>query len=60
VRSGDSFLTNGGASNHIRLCFAAPALEQIAAGAERLGKALRSVLQRHRNASESEPAFASV
>ncbi len=60
VRSGDSFLTNGAASSHIRLCFAAPALEQITAGAERLGKALRTVLQRQRNSSAPNPAFASV
>jgi DNA-binding transcriptional MocR family regulator len=60
VRSGDSFLTNGAASSHIRLCFAAPAVDQIAAGAERLGKALRTVLQRQRNSSAPEPRFASV
>jgi DNA-binding transcriptional MocR family regulator len=60
IRGGDSFLTNGAASSHIRLCFAAPALEQIAAGAERLGKALRTVLQRQRISPEAQPAFASV
>jgi len=60
VRSGDSFLTNGANSSHIRLCFAAPALEEIVGGAQRLGKALRTVLQRHRNSAARDSAIASV
>jgi DNA-binding transcriptional MocR family regulator len=60
VRSGDSFLTNGGTSSHIRLCFAAPALGEVAAGAERLGKALRAALQRHRRSAAADSAFAPV
>jgi len=60
VRSGDSFLANGANSSHIRLCFAAPALEEIGGGVQRLGKALRSLLQRHRNSAARDSAFASV
>jgi DNA-binding transcriptional MocR family regulator len=60
VRSGDAFLVNGANSSHVRLCFAAPAPEEIVGGAQRLGKALRSVLQRHRNSAARDSAFASV
>jgi DNA-binding transcriptional MocR family regulator len=60
VRSGDSFLTNGANSSHIRLCFAAPALEEIVVGAQRLGKALRTILQRHRTSAARDSEFASV
>jgi DNA-binding transcriptional MocR family regulator len=60
VRSGDSFLTNGAASSHIRLCFAAPARNEIVAGAERLGKAVKAMLQRQRSSLPPESAFASV
>jgi len=60
VRSGDSFLTNGGISSHIRLCFAAPAPGEVVAGAQRLGKALRTALQRYRRSAASDSAFASV
>jgi 2-aminoadipate transaminase len=60
VRSGDSFLTDGADSSHIRLCFAAPALEEINVGAERLGKTLRALLQRHRDSAQRDSAFASV
>jgi 2-aminoadipate transaminase len=60
IRSGDAFLANGASSSHIRLCFAAPALEEITRGAERLGKALRTVLQRQRPAAARDSAFASV
>lgn len=60
VRSGDAFLAGGAHSSHIRLCFAAPALLEIAGGAQRLGKALRSVLQRHRTPAARDSAIASV
>jgi DNA-binding transcriptional MocR family regulator len=60
IRGGDSFLVNGAASSHIRLCFAAPALDEISVGAERLGKALRTVLEGQRNATAPGATFASV
>jgi 2-aminoadipate transaminase len=60
VRSGDSFLTDDAASSHIRLCFASPAMEEIHDGAERLGRALRTVLKRHRSALAQGAGFASV
>jgi DNA-binding transcriptional MocR family regulator len=60
IRSGDSFLANGASSNHIRLCFAAPAREDIVVGAQRLGTALRNLLQRHRNSGPRDAAFAPV
>jgi DNA-binding transcriptional MocR family regulator len=60
VRSGDSFLTNGGASSHIRLCFAAPAQEEILIGVQRMGRALRNLLQRHKASGALESSFASV
>jgi len=60
IRGGDAFLPDGGTSSHIRLCYAAPALDDITVGAERLGKALRAVLKRHRDATEPVSAFASV
>jgi 2-aminoadipate transaminase len=60
VRGGEAFLPDGGTSSHIRLCYAAPAPDEIAAGAQRLGKALRTVLQRHRDPAARTSAFASV
>jgi 2-aminoadipate transaminase len=60
IRGGDAFLTDEGTSSHIRLCFAAPAPDEILAGAERLGKALRAVLKRHRGAASQDAALASV
>jgi DNA-binding transcriptional MocR family regulator len=60
VRSGDSFLIDDAASSHIRLCFAAPALEEIQDGAQRLGRVLRTVLKRHRSALVQGTGFASV
>jgi 2-aminoadipate transaminase len=60
VRSGDSFLTDDAASSHIRLCYASPAIEEIHDGAERLGRALRTVLKRHRSALVQGAGLASV
>jgi DNA-binding transcriptional MocR family regulator len=60
VRGGHSFLTDDATSSHIRLCFAAPAVDEILAGAERLGKALRTVLKRQRSLVAQGSAFASV
>ena len=60
VRSGDSFLTDDGTSSHIRLCFASPAMEEIQLGAQRLGRALRSVLKSQRGALVQGAGFASV
>ena len=60
VRSGDAFLANGTSSSQFRLCFAAPALEEIDIGAQRLGKALRAALLQHRNSGACTSAFASV
>jgi len=59
VRGGEAFLPEAGTSSHIRLCFAAPAHGEISAGARRLGKALRNLLQRHTEAAPPS-AFASV
>ena len=44
VRGGESFLPEQGASGHIRLCYASPDADQLAEGAERLGRALRKLL----------------
>jgi DNA-binding transcriptional MocR family regulator len=60
TRAGNAFLTDEAPSSHIRLCFAAPAVDEILAGAERLGKALRAVLKRHRGSTLQDSAFASV
>ncbi|MDQ0474296.1 aminotransferase-like domain-containing protein [Labrys wisconsinensis] len=60
VRAGDLFLPEGGPSRHIRLCYAAPAPEEIPAGAERLGKALRGLLQRRREPPMPASALAPV
>jgi DNA-binding transcriptional MocR family regulator len=60
IRGGNSFLTDEAASSHIRLCFAAPAFEEINTGAQRLGKALRSVLKRHRGPIAEGAGLASV
>jgi 2-aminoadipate transaminase len=60
VRGGNSFLTDDATSSHIRLCYAAPALDEILAGAQRLGKALRTVLKRHRGSVAEGSAFAPV
>jgi DNA-binding transcriptional MocR family regulator len=60
VRSGDAFLANGGTASHIRLCFAAPAAEEIAAAAERMGRALQAAQRAHRNSAAADSAFASV
>jgi 2-aminoadipate transaminase len=60
IRGGNTFLTDEAPSSHIRLCFAAPAHEEIFPGAERLGKALRALLKRHRGSTLHDSAFASV
>jgi DNA-binding transcriptional MocR family regulator len=60
VRGGEAFMPDGGTSSHIRLCYASPALDEIATGAQRLGQALRSVLHRHRDSAARATAFASV
>jgi DNA-binding transcriptional MocR family regulator len=60
IRGGDAFLPDGGLSSHIRLCYGASAWEEIAPGAQRLGKALRLVLQRHKDPRARTSAFASV
>ena len=60
IRGGNAFLTDEAPSSHIRLCFAAPAEDQILAGAQRLGKALRALLKRHRGSTPQDSAFASV
>ena len=60
VRGGDAFMPDGGASSHIRLCYAAPAMDEIPLGVQRLAKALRTALQRRRNPEASEAQFASV
>jgi DNA-binding transcriptional MocR family regulator len=44
VRGGHHFLADGGESSHVRLCFAAPSLDQIDVGAQRLGKVLLHML----------------
>lgn len=50
VKAGDAFLPEGGASGHIRLCYAAPEAGEIETGAQRLGRALRELLQQQRAA----------
>lgn len=60
VRGGEAFLPDGETSSHIRLCYAAPALDEITAGAQRLGKALRTVMQRHKDPAVRAFALASV
>lgn len=60
VRGGEAFRPDGRPSRHLRLCYAAPAADEIEAGAQRLGEALRVVLQRHRRAGAERMAFASV
>jgi GntR family transcriptional regulator of abcA and norABC len=46
IRDGSAFHPNGGTSTFIRLCYAAPALDEIEIGAGRLGNAMRSLLER--------------
>jgi DNA-binding transcriptional MocR family regulator len=60
IRGGNAFLTDEAPSSHIRLCFAAPAQDEIVPGAERLGKALRGLLKRHRGSVLHDSALASV
>jgi DNA-binding transcriptional MocR family regulator len=60
VRGGEVFLPDGGASSHIRLCYAAPAQDEIVVGAQRLGKALRTLMQRHKDSAAPVSTFASV
>jgi DNA-binding transcriptional MocR family regulator len=60
IRGGNSFLVREAASSHIRLCYAAPAAEEIPAGAERLGRALRAVSKKHRGAEAPATEFAPV
>jgi DNA-binding transcriptional MocR family regulator len=60
IRGGNAFLTDEAPSSHIRLCFAAPAQDEILPGAERLGKALRALLKRHKGAADRDSALASV
>ncbi|NJZ81730.1 PLP-dependent aminotransferase family protein [Ralstonia solanacearum] len=60
VRGGEAFLPNGGTSGHIRLCYAAPALADIRTGIERLGTALRIVLQEQSDPAAGDSALASV
>jgi 2-aminoadipate transaminase len=60
VRGGNSFLAEEATSSYIRLCFAAPALDEIPAGAQRLGKALRIVMKKHRGSVAGGSALASV
>jgi DNA-binding transcriptional MocR family regulator len=60
VRSGDGFQPNGGPSGHIRLCFAAPALDDVPEGARRLGRALKSLQHRARRSDGPDPRLASV
>jgi DNA-binding transcriptional MocR family regulator len=60
VRSGDAFMPDATSSNHIRLCYAAPAADQIEVGVHRLAKALRTALQRQHHFAARDSALASV
>lgn len=60
VCGGEAFLPDGGASGHIRLCYAAPALDDIDTGAQQLGQAVRALLERHGNPAEPASVFAPV
>ena len=60
VRGGDAFFINGGPSSHVRLCFAAPARDEIVPGAERLGSVLRTLAQRTEESSPTDQSLASV
>jgi hypothetical protein len=42
------------------LCYASPAADEIAPGAQRLGQAVRTVLHRGRDPAARAAAFASV
>ncbi len=44
VRGGEAFLPEAGPSRHLRLCFAAAPADALAAGAGRLGRALRRLI----------------
>jgi len=60
VRGGEAFQVDAGPSNHIRLCYAASTVNQIAVGAQRLGKALRTVVGRRVETAGFSMGIASV
>jgi DNA-binding transcriptional MocR family regulator len=60
VRGGHGFLIDGFESNHIRLCFAAPSLDQIDAGVQRLGKVLLRMLHGQPETDGGSPTWAPV
>jgi DNA-binding transcriptional MocR family regulator len=43
VRGEEAFLPEHGGSGHVRLCYASAEAEQLAEGAERLGRVLRKL-----------------
>jgi DNA-binding transcriptional MocR family regulator len=60
VRGGHSFLVAAGESNHVRLCFAASAQDQMNPGAQRLGTVLQRMLQHSPQTEDGGSALASV
>ena len=60
VRSGDGFMPAGGSGGFIRLCYASLPANEIVAGGERLGTAIRTELQRQRVQNVRSPLLASV
>ena len=60
VRNGDVFQVDAGVSDHIRLCYAAPPLDEIVPGVQRMARALRSALHHQRQSEGPASALASV
>ena len=60
VRGGEAFLPEQGASGHIRLCYASPEVDQLADGAERIGRALRRLRAQPPAAGDEGAALAWV
>ena len=52
VRGGEAFLPEQGVSSHLRLCHASPDFDQLATGADRLGRALRRLRGQSRRPAE--------
>jgi GntR family transcriptional regulator/MocR family aminotransferase len=60
IKGGEAFLTETGTSSYVRLCYAAPALNEISPGIKRLGNALGVLLQRSENSVDPIAALAAV
>lgn len=60
VRAGEAFLVHDGPSRHIRLCYAAPGVDQIVEGARRLGHAVNRLLNKQKRREPRAALFAAV